>query len=199
MKSVLVPFAAVVLLATAAGGAEAAAPTYCALYAREYANQFTAAAGEKPGSEPKIQDEAYYRCLNMDQDPQMPATSAYSGTTLDKSAQGGPLVSIPADTPLPTQDTAAAAADPPAPTDAAAPAPAAATAAPPAVASSAKTADSGSAADNGSSTGRSYIPKGIQPWTPKWQAACKKYFPNSFNEKDGTIVPHGSPKRVFCQ
>ena len=67
MKSLIVPFAAGVLLAAATGMAGAAAPTYCALYAREYANQFTAAAGENPGSEPKIQDEAYYRCLNMDQ------------------------------------------------------------------------------------------------------------------------------------
>lgn len=198
MKSVFVPVAAVVLLATAAGGAEAAAPTYCALYAREYANQFTAAAGEKPGSEPKIQDEAYYRCLNMDQDPQMPATSAYSGISLDKSAQGGPLVPVPTSKAAPAQDTAAA-ADTPGPADTASPTPAAAAATPPAAAPATKTADSGGAADNGSTKGRSYIPKGLQPWTPKWQAACKKYFPNSFNEKDGTIVPHGSPKRVFCQ
>lgn len=199
MKSVFVPFAAVVLLAAAAGGAEAAAPTYCALYAREYANQFTAAAGEKPGSEPKIQDEAYYRCLNMDQDPQMPATSAYSGTSLDPSAQGGPLEPVPAGQTVATQETAAAIATTAVPAATASPAPPATSAAPPAVAPAMKTADSGSATDGGSTKGRSYIPKGIDPWTPKWQAACKKYFPNSFNEKDGTIVPHGSPKRVFCQ
>ena len=80
MKSLIVPLAALAVLTAGTGAAMAAPPAYCALYAREYANQFAAAAGEKPGSEPKIQDEAYYRCLNMDQEPEMPATSAYYGS-----------------------------------------------------------------------------------------------------------------------
>ena len=184
MKSLIVRLAALVVLTAGTGAAMAAPPAYCALYAREYANQFAAAAGEKPGTEPKIQDEAYYRCLNMDQEPEMPATSAYYGTSVDtagKAAQGGPLEPV-ASAPAPATDTAAApaaSAETVAPTASATPTP------------PTRTAASGSSA-------RSYT-GGKQPWTPEWLAACKKYFPNSFNEKDGTILPHGANKRVLCR
>ena len=183
MKSMIAPLAALAVLA-AAGAAMAAPPAYCALYAREYANQFALAAGEQPDSEPKIQDEAYYRCLNMDQEPEMPSTSAYFGTSVDtgaEGAQGGPLEPVPS-APAPAADTAAA---PAAGAEAVAPA-----AAPPAKPPT-KTADSTPSAH--SYTG------GKKPWTPEWLAACRKYFPNSFDEKDGTILPHGSNKRVLCR
>jgi hypothetical protein len=107
MKSLILPFAALAVLAAAGGAATAASPEYCALYAREYANQFSAAAGEKPGSEQKIQDEAYYRCLNMDQEPEMPPTSAYYGTSIDTAGQGGPLEPVP-EAAAPAAKTAAA-------------------------------------------------------------------------------------------
>ena len=94
MKSLIAPLAGLAVLVAGAGAALAAPPAYCALYAREYANQFTEAAGEQPGAEPKIQDEAYYRCLNMDQEPEMPKTSAYYGTSVDTAGQGGPLVPV---------------------------------------------------------------------------------------------------------
>ncbi len=155
MKMLIAPLAALAVLATTAVPALAAPPAYCALYAREYANQFAVAAGEKPDSEPKIQDEAYYRCLNMDQEPEMPTTSAYYGTSVDTAGHGGPQEPTPG-----------------------AAAPNTATAAAPAT--------------------RSYT-GGKTPWSPEWLAACRKYFPNSFNEKDGTILPHGSNKRVLCR
>lgn len=173
MKSLSVPLAGLGMLAAAIGAATAAPPEYCALYAREYANQFATAAGERPGSEPKIQDEAYYRCLNMDQEPEMPATSAYSGTSVDPSGQGGPLE------PVAEASAPAASIEAVTPTTPATPKP------------PTRTAASGPSA-------RSYT-GGKQPWTPEWLAACRKYFPNSFNEKDGTILPHGSNKRVFCK
>ncbi len=196
MKSLIVPLAGLAVLATAIWAAEAAPPAYCALYAREYANQFAAAAGEKPGSEEKIQDEAYYRCLNLDQAPEMPTTSAYFGTSVDTAAEGGPLEPVSSAT---APDTAAAApvtetAATPATDTSAAPA-GEVKAAQPAAAAPPKpptrTADS-------TPSGRSYT-GGKKPWTPEWLAACKKYFPNSFNEKDGTILRHGTSKRELCR
>ena len=187
MKPLIAPLAALAVLATA-GSAIAAPPAYCALYAREYANQFALAAGEKPDSEPKIQDEAYYRCLNMDQEPEMPSTSAYFGTSVDtgaEAAQGGPLEPVPS-APAPATDTAASTAAAPA-TGAEAVAPAAPATPKPVT----KTADSTPSA-------RSYT-GGKTPWTPEWLAACRKYFPHSFDEKDGTILPHGANQRVFCK
>ena len=201
MKSLIAPLAALAVLA-AAGAAMAAAPAYCALYAREYANQFALAAGEKPDSEPKIQDEAYYRCLNMDQEPEMPSTSAYFGTSVDtgvEAAQGGPLEPVPS-APAPAADTAAA--------------PAAGTAATPAAGANADAPDAGTSAPPVADTATAPPPAtmtaaatpsthsytgGKKPWTPEWLAACRKYFPHSFDEKDGTILPYGTNQRVICR
>lgn len=214
MRSLIVPLAVLGALATAGGSALAAPPAYCALYAREYANQFAEAAGEKPDSEPKIQDEAYYRCLNMDQEPQMPTTSAYYGTSVDTAGKDGNAKAVPA-RPI---------ADAPATVSTASAAPAAGSDPAPANDGGTATATKGSTEAAGGASGqstaaaqpappqqrptqtadispakRSYIGNGLQPWTPAWRAQCKKYFPNSFDEKDGTILPHGATKRVFCQ
>ncbi len=196
MKSLIMPLAGLAVLATV-GTATAAPPEYCALYAREYANQFTTAAGEKPGSEQKIQDEAYYRCLNMDQEPEMPPTSAYYGTALDTAGQGGPLEPVPGAAAPDTGKTAPPAADiAVAPTTDTPAAPAANTATPAATAPpkpATMTADNAPAPSGHSYTG------GKKPWTPEWLATCRKYFPHSFNEKDGTILPFGTNKRVLCR
>ncbi len=179
MKTLIMPLAGITVLA-AAGAAQAAPPAYCALYAREYANQFTSAAGQKQGAEQSIQDEAYYRCLNQDQDPQLPTTSAYYGTTVDTAGQGGaPKPATGSDAPAggKTADTMTAAA-PQAPAE----------------------ASQGPATQTADSTPpRHSYTGGKKPWTPEWFAACKKYFPNSFNEKDGTILPHGASKRQLCR
>ncbi len=178
MKFTIAPLAGLGLLAAATGAAVAAPPAYCALYAREYANQFAAAAGEKPGAEPKIQDEAYYRCLNLDQEPEMPSGSAYYGTSVDTAGQAD-AAKDPATAPLAPPAVATAGDTAAAPAPKIAPEPAK------------QTADS-------SPSGHSYT-GGATPWTADWFAACRKYFPNSFNEKDGTILPNGSTKRVFCK
>ena len=185
MKSLIAPLAGVAFLAAAVGTATAAPPAYCALYAREYANQFAQAAGEPPGTEQRIQDEAYYRCLNLDQEPEMPASSAYYGTSVDTAGQGGPLE--------PATGNAA---------------PATANAAP-ATANAAPAGGNGAAVDaspsklaNKTADNRpvkhSYT-SGEQPWTPAWQAWCHDHYPHSFNEKDGTIVPFGTSKRQLCK
>ena len=61
----------------AADAASAASPAYCALYSREYAIDSVQAAAA-PGMLQSVQDQAYYRCLNMDEDPPLPQKSAYS-------------------------------------------------------------------------------------------------------------------------
>lgn len=176
MKAFIAPLAGFGLIAiAAAGAAHAAAPAYCALYAREYANQFTDAAGQPVGSEQRIQDEAYYRCLNQDEEPELPATSAYSGTGLDAGAQGGPFE------PLAVRSVAAPAA--------------VAKDGPPA---SAAPRDAPSKSQQASNTPpkRSYYGSGLAPWTPEWKAWCQAHFPNSFDEKTGTILPYNGPRTV---
>jgi len=38
----------------------------------------------------------------------------------------------------------------------------------------------------------------LEPGTDKWRAWCKKYFPRSFDEKAGTIVPSDTGKPEAC-
>jgi hypothetical protein len=173
MKSLIAPMAAFGLLTVVTGVAQAAPPAYCALYAREYANQFSEAAGEQPGTEKRIQDEAYYRCLNQDQDPQLPATSAYYGTDLDTGGQGGPLETAAA-----SGNTVDVTADQP--SSAAAP----------------KPANTKQASNTPS---KRYYGSGLQAWTPEWKAWCQSHFPNSFDEKTGMILPYNSNKPQFCK
>jgi len=114
MKTVMVPLAAFGLTALATGTASAAAPAYCALYAREYANQ-AVEAGASAGMTVKVENQAYYRCLNQDEDPAMPTASAYFGTDIggEPIAQGdasqGDEVTVPADNQPKRVDNAAAA------------------------------------------------------------------------------------------
>jgi len=70
---VLAPFAAL-----------AAAPDYCAFYAREYVIQFDLSSDEAQLAL-DLADQAYFRCLNADAAPALPEDSAYAGTDLDAS------------------------------------------------------------------------------------------------------------------
>ena len=77
MRILMLPLAGLGLVALSTA-AEAASPAYCALYAREYANQMVQ-EGAAPGITVSVQDQAYYRCLNRDEEPAMPTASAYFG------------------------------------------------------------------------------------------------------------------------
>jgi hypothetical protein len=173
MKMLIIPLAGIGMLA-AAGAVQAASPAYCALYAREYANLFTEAAGQKQGSEQHIQDEAYYHCLNQDEDPQLPRTSAYFGTELDAPAVGGPLE--------PLTDSATAST----------------TDAPAKAATDAKSAKPAGTQQADATPGKRRRGSGKEPWTPEWLAWCKDHFPNSFDEKTGMIVPYKTNNEQFC-
>jgi hypothetical protein len=93
----------------------AASPAYCALYAREYASVMVQ-EGAAPDATVTVQDQAYYRCLNRDEDPAMPTASAYFGTNVtgegaDAIGEGdisGPTeaASVPIPRPAPAVTTA---------------------------------------------------------------------------------------------
>ena len=73
MTSIIAPLTVlglftIAIVAVGTGTAFAASPAYCALYAREYATQFS----DGSGTNQRIQDQAYYRCLNLDEDPEFP-------------------------------------------------------------------------------------------------------------------------------
>jgi hypothetical protein len=68
--------AALAFTATAMVAASAASPEYCAHYAREYAID-TVQPAAAIGLRQSVEDRAYYRCLNQDEDPPLPTASAY--------------------------------------------------------------------------------------------------------------------------
>jgi hypothetical protein len=82
MRNGMAIFTGIGLIATA-GTAQAASPEYCALFAREYANQAVATSGSTAPPDPRVQDRAFYKCLNLDEEPELPRKSAYFGTDLD--------------------------------------------------------------------------------------------------------------------
>jgi hypothetical protein len=86
MRTIIVPLAGLAALASAAGATWAASPVYCALYAKEFVKH---AAVESQGSIPtsRIHDRAYYKCLNMDDEPLLPTAYADPGS----EAVGGPF------------------------------------------------------------------------------------------------------------
>lgn len=77
--------------------ATAASPAYCALYAREYASQFELPSTAATGDSIKVQDQAYYRCLNLDEDPALPTTSAYFGEDTEAILSGNDAAGLTAE------------------------------------------------------------------------------------------------------
>lgn len=75
-------------LTIAPAAALAAAPAYCALYAREYGNakiQAPSTTADVAALE-RLQNQAYFRCLNADSEPAFPETSAYFGASMGEIA-----------------------------------------------------------------------------------------------------------------
>jgi hypothetical protein len=88
MKILLAPLAALALCGFA-GTASAASPSYCALYAKEYA-RFAVSDSQGSVSETHVHDRAYSKCLNMDDEPPLP--TAYVDPAQD--GIGGPFVPV---------------------------------------------------------------------------------------------------------
>ena len=162
------------LIIGTANPASAASPAYCALYAREYTAQFAtgSSADAAMASEYRIQEQAYYQCLNMDVEPEFPATSVYFGGTIDDVLGGGPYETVA------QGDAAVDETDP--------------VVEPPVVKPKPKRTASVTAPR------RSGGGSGLEAWTPAWQAWCQAHFPNSFDADTGTVKPYGEDRR-FCR
>ena len=85
-RTIAIPLAGLGFLVLSAAGAAAAAPDYCALYAREVA-RLTADANTVAALQ-RAQDQAFYKCLNMDEDPPLPDQSAYADDAGDGAIVG---------------------------------------------------------------------------------------------------------------
>lgn len=159
----------VIILGT--GAAMAASPAYCALYAREYTAQFTtgSSADAAMASDYRIQEQAYYQCLNMDVEPEFPKTSVYFGQSLADILGGG--VGVPNDA-IAQGDASADVPDVPAATKP--------------VSQPVKTASTARRSGRGS---------GLAAGSPELEAWCKAHFPNSFDPADGTVKPYGENRR----
>ena len=153
-----------------ASDALAASPAYCALYAREYANGRigTPTTGDAVNALQRIQDQAYYRCLNMDDEPDFPASSAYFGAGVEEIVGeiGAPFEPIgEGDVSLEDDPLADGEAD--------------------------------SATETAQAAPASKIRTGSekQPWTPEWKAWCAEHY-RSFNPDTGTVLTFSGEKKL---
>lgn len=168
--------APVVLCATTIDVASAASPAYCALYSREYAISRIGPEGNANAASAlqRVQDQAYYRCLNQDEDPEFPTTSAYFGAAVED------ITGETADVGGPFQDVGegdASAGDE-------------TIVEPPKVVSKPKPKPKKLAAQ-GSGKG-----SGLTPWTDEWVTWCKAHY-RSFNATTGFVLTL-SGERKLC-
>jgi hypothetical protein len=164
--------------------AAAASPAYCALYAREYATARIGApvTNEDAGALQRVEDQAYYRCLNQDEAPQFPTTSAYfgaplEGLTSDRTEADGPFQALQIHptsktpgTTQPSQALAAPAAT--APTDSA----------------------SGGAPRQQVADNATWTRHGV-PGSPEWVGWCKSHY-RSFDEATGRVLTLSGVKKL---
>lgn len=169
MKTFLVQLAGLGLATLTAGTASAASPAYCALYAREYANQVVD-VGASAKVAINVQDQAYYRCLNQDEDPALPTASAYFGSDVENPAPARSLATIAKGSPSPGDAKKVSGGQASAPQKA-------------------------NLVASTSSGGRS---RGLVRWSPEWVAKCEKYYPNSFDPDTGTVLPYHASSRRMC-
>lgn len=161
-------FGALVLLSAEA--ASAASPAYCALYAREYANQFEVQAVSPDATALLVQDQAYYRCLNLDEDPEFPATSAYFGADFEAILSGEAAATVVSE-----GDTSAAEIiEPPAE---------------PEVVEKPKRVASASVPRR---PGRG---SGYDPWTPEWFDWCEAHY-RSFDPETGYVKTYAGVRKL---
>lgn len=214
-------FASAALAAIAAASfthsASAASAAYCALYAREYAAaRVTAAATDNAlSARQRLEDQAFSRCLNLDVEPEFPATSVYYGETTEDVIGVTPDVaegdaSFDDETPVAAEPVAA----PVVAAKRSQPRPKPKTIAPPAVATTAPPAsqDNPLRSANGEpvvaynaspSDGSPLVVIGTQNAAPAahdsdWNDWCRSHYPNSFDPKTGTVLPIGTKTRVVC-
>lgn len=176
MSSIISPLAGfglttIAIMAYGTEAASAASPAYCALYAREYAHQFTEPATPHSGATQRLQDEAYYRCLNMDEEPALPATSAYFGADFEDGLPGGGSFPTVSEGDASEEEIVAPAEDPP-----------------PVVAKRKRTAANSAPRRRGRGSG-------FDPWTPEWIDWCTAHY-RSFNPETGYVLTYASERKL---
>jgi hypothetical protein len=211
MKTTIAPLAALAALALGAGTASAASPTYCALYAKEFA-KLAIAEGMAGIAQQRIHKRAYHICLNTDDEPALP--TSYAEAT--SSGTGGPFVVDKQQSSANTDATpaaAAAVAQPEGKKQAAGKAPVEPTTTlapePQPAQKNASTTPATPLARVAGLVWNLKDPKrptasasilggsGLPMWSPEWETWCKERFPNTFNPKTGT-VRIGSGPRIKC-
>lgn len=180
MKRILVPLAGLGLIVLTIDSAAAASPDYCAVFAKEFAEQALSANDGKLSAD-LIHDRLYHKCLNMDEDPALP--TAYTearpdgvGGSLVEDGQSAESILEDATAEAPTVDVTAI--------DEAMVKRTAATE---------NDAPKAPARREGQWHGSGYA-----MWSPEWRDWCAEHFPNSFDPKTGTIMPHKTGKREPC-
>lgn len=164
--------------AVTAGPTSAASPDYCAVYARETARQVISKDESQLASD-LVYDRLYHKCLNMDEEPALPA--AYAETQASGSAAAaddGAITSILEDaaTGSPTVD---------------------ATAIDESVVKRTAAIESGKTTTPARRTGR-WRGSGFATGSSQWRDWCAEHFPNSFDPQTGTILPYGKDEREPC-
>jgi hypothetical protein len=178
MLRITMPLVGFGLVMLGTGAASAASPVYCALYAKEYAKQ---AAADSQGSlsPDRVHDRAYYKCLNMDDEPMLP--TAYADEPA--SGVGGPFVEEEGSAGSLVEDVAVDA---------------------PVVDA---TAVDETIVKETASLEPSVVPKrngkrsgsGFAMGSPEWKNWCAQHFPKSFDPTTGTIIPLKTGKRTACR
>lgn len=162
---------AAIAASTCIEGALAASPAYCALYAREYALQFVEPATPPAAATQHVQDQAYYRCLNLDENPEFPMTSAYFGADDEDLLSGGVMLTV-AEGDAAFDDEADA-------TD---------TSVPAAATTSTRTASAAKPRRKGRGSG-------LDPWTPEWIDWCEANY-RSFDPQTGYVKTHSGTRKL---
>lgn len=178
------PLAVFCLAVLAAGSAGAASPDYCSVYAKEISKQ-TLSANKSNLSADRVHDRLYHKCLNMDEEPALPA--AYAETPLDgiggsladeRSIDNRSMESIveEATSESPTVD---------------------ATAIDESVVKRTAAIESKKATTPATRQGQ-WSGSGYAMWSPEWRSWCEEHFPNSFDPESGTVLPYDKTEREPC-
>jgi len=175
---ILAPFFGLGLAGLAVGPAAAASPDYCAVYAKEIAKQMLSAEQDALGSG-RVHDRLYHKCLNMDEEPAMPAAYAETGRdSPDGARDAGSAASILEDATSETPTVDATAIDE-------------------AVVKRTAAIESDKTESSARRKGR-WRGSGFVMWSPQWRNWCAEHFPNSFDPKTGTILPYDKADREPC-
>lgn len=172
------PFLGLGLAGFAVGPAAAASPDYCAVYAKEFSKQVLSTDEVSPSSG-RVHDRLYHKCLNMDEEPAMPAAFAETGQDkLGGSPDDRSAASILEDAASETPTVDATAIDE-------------------AVVKRTAAIESAKAETPVTRNGR-WRGSGYATGSPEWRNWCAEHFPKSFDPKTGTILPYDKAEREPC-